>query len=295
MAFVTVFGGQKVNIGNQSDTVRVYGPGPATVHAGNGDSWFRYYDGGKAVVGNGDNSIYMSGNGVIQAGTGNNDIVELGTAHDSISVGAGQDTLWLWSNAKVTEHGKLGQDTIHVAVGNDTIFTQGEATVMGQAGWSSFGSATVMGGELIVHQSHPGGVQENIGTTTEFAVSGHITMQGGSSPTEFVGGKGSSVMLGGSGSDTFVGGSGHDTMTGGTGANVFEFVPHEKGGQHVISNFVSGDQLYVEGYSLSYLQSHNEITTSGGNTTITIDGGMTSIELKGFTSLTSSEVITHKP
>jgi Ca2+-binding RTX toxin-like protein len=295
MAFVTVHGGQNVSIGNQSDTVTVYGPGPATVHAGTGDSYFIYYDGGKAAVGNGNNSIYMQGNGTINAGSGNNNIVELNWANDTISVGAGNDNIWLWSDAKVTEQGAGGNDTIHLAVGNDTIGVQGHATVVGQAGWSSFGSATIAGGELVVKQSHPGGNQANIGTSYDSAVGGHITMMGGAAPTEFLGGTGTTVMLGGSGSDTFQGGSGHDTMTGGTGPNAFEFVAKDAGGHHVITNFTSGDQLYVEGLSLSYLQSHNDITTSGGNTTINIDGGKTSIVLQGFTGLTSSEVITHKP
>jgi Ca2+-binding RTX toxin-like protein len=293
--FVTVHGGQNVGIGNQSDTVRVYGPGPATVHAGNGDSWIKYEAGGKAYFGNGNNSIYMNGNGTIVAGSGNNDIVELNTDNDKINFGAGNDTLWLWSDANVTEKGVLGHDTIHVAVGNDTINVQGQATVVGQAGWSSFGSATINGGKLIIQQSHPGNNQANIGVSTDIAVSGQITMMGGAAATDFIAGSGTTVMIGGSGSDTFVGGSGADTMTGGSGPNVFEFLANEKGGQHVITNFASGDQLYLEGESFNYLQSHSDISSSGGNTTITLDGGATTIELKGVSSLSSSDIITHKP
>ena len=68
-----------------------------------------------------------------------------------------------------------------------------------------------------------------------------------------------------------------------------------QGGQHVIQNFVSGqDQLYIEGHSLSWLQSHHDISTSGGNTYISIDGGKTTIELQGVTSLNPSDVTTHK-
>ena len=114
-------------------------------------------------------------------------------------------------------------------------------------------------------------------------------------PTEFVGGSGSAVFKG-TGNDTFIGGSGHDTMVAGSGHNVFEFLASEKGGQHVIQNFVSGhDQLYVEGYTLSYLQSQHDITTHGGNTYISIDGGKTSIELQGVTNLHNSDITTHKP
>jgi Ca2+-binding RTX toxin-like protein len=136
-------------------------------------------------------------------------------------------------------------------------------------------AATVSGGELEVKQV--GGVVQ------ETAVSGKMTLLGGSAPTEFIGGAGSAVMKGGSGSDTFIGGSGHDTMTGGSGQNLFEFLTSGKGGQHVITNFVASDQLNVEGHTLAYLLAHGEVTTRDGNTYISIDGGKTTIELKGFT------------
>jgi Ca2+-binding RTX toxin-like protein len=174
----------------------------------------------------------------------------------------------------------------------------------------SFGSATIAGGELQILQS--GGSrndqgdgrgddrsgddhQHGSGVTQDIAVSGKMTLVGSSAHTEFVGGTGSSDFIGHSGRDTFVGGSGQDTMTGSGKHNVFEFLKSESGGQHVITNFVSGDQLYVEGHSLSYLQAHHDITVSGGNTYISIDGGKTMIELKGFTGLHNSDITTHKP
>jgi len=128
------------------------------------------------------------------------------------------------------------------------------------------------------------------------ANSGAATLVGGEYLNQFVGGSGTTLMLGGGGPDTFIGGSGSDTMTGGSNTNVFEFLSTESGGQHLITNFVSGtDTLYLEGESLSYLQTNNDITYSGGNTYISLDGGKTSVELKGVTSLTSSDVTTHKP
>jgi Ca2+-binding RTX toxin-like protein len=121
------------------------------------------------------------------------------------------------------------------------------------------------------------------GITQAIAAGGKATLLGGTGATEFVSGSGSTVMKGVSGRDTFVGGSGHDTMTGVGSHNVFEFLAAEKGGQHVITNFVSTDMLNVEGHSLSYLISNHEVTSSGGNTYISIDGGKTTIELQGVT------------
>jgi Ca2+-binding RTX toxin-like protein len=93
---------------------------------------------------------------------------------------------------------------------------------------------------------------------------------------------------------TITGGAGGDTLTGGAGKNLFEFLSADSGGAHTITNFVSQDQLYVNGYSLSYLAAQHDISVQGGNTFINIDGGKTSIELKGFTGLNSSEIVTHK-
>jgi Ca2+-binding RTX toxin-like protein len=270
-------GSETVTIGGGDHKVVVYGNG--TVYAGDGNDSITIHGKGKVIAGNGNDTITVFGS----QGRGEGDGEE-GRSHgnSTISVGSGNDSITLYGNGKITETGLSGHDTINLGSGNDTIYEQGHATVYG-----SFGSTTISGGELVVSHKH--------GVTEEIAVSGKMTLLGSGSPTEFVGGTGSSVFHGGKGSDTFIGGSGHDTMIGGSGKNVFEFLSSEKGGQHVITNFVSGDKLYIEGHSLSYLTSHHDITTSGGNTYISIDGGKTMIELKGFTSLDSSDITTHKP
>ncbi len=65
-------------------------------------------------------------------------------------------------------------------------------------------------------------------------------------------------------------------------------------GDNAITNFVSANPMSVDGYSLSYLQAHHDISSQGGNTYISIDGGKSSIELKGISSLTNSESVIHK-
>ena len=264
----TVPGGTKLNVGNYSDHVTVLGNG--TIIAGQAPYTM---------------SAVIEGNGVFQGGNGDDNVGIWGKL-GSISVGSGNDTLFLWANGTINQTGTTGMDTINLYTGDDTIFEQGHATVNGSS-YGSFGGATIAGGELKVVQAD--------GFVKDTAVSGTMTLLGSAAPTQFIGGTGSTDMIGGSGSDTFVGGSGYDTMTGGSGSNVFEFLKSEAGGQHVITNFVSGDQLYVEGESLSFLQSHHDISVSGGNTYISIDGGSTTIELKGVTSLSSSDIITHKP
>ena len=228
------------------------------------------------------NDVTVYGRGTVIAGSGN-DSIDI-TGKGTIIVGSGHDTLTLGHGGKIWQYGSAGEDTINLGKGQYTIYEQGQATVTG-----TFGQATVSGGELEVG-THGHGVTE------EIAVSGKITLLGSSANTEFVSRGGwTTDMDPGKGNDTFVGGSGHDTMIGGSGHDLFEFLKSQAGGQHVIENFVSGqDQLYLEGHSLSWLQSHGDISHSGGNTFISLDQGKTTIELEGVKTLDSSDVTTHK-
>jgi Ca2+-binding RTX toxin-like protein len=294
--------------GGSNHNVTVYGSG--TVIAGGGNDSIRIGGSGAVIVGNGRDMITVQGNASVHAGSGN-DLISIGGI-GAVSVGGGNDTLTLSRGGEFAESGLKGHDTINLGAGNDTVYEQGYAVIQG--GWTltaggpyrpegiardtfmarpseqgrfghlpvqrgpfaynEFGGATVAGGELKVIHSN--------GLTEDIAVSGRMTLLGGAS-TEFIGGSGSTVMRGGLGNDTFVGGSGHDTMVGGSGHNLFEFLASEHGGQHVITNFVSTDQLNVEGHSLAYLLTHNEVTMRDGNTYISVDGGKTTIELQGVT------------
>ncbi len=272
--------------GGGNHNVNVYGNG--TVIAGNGNNAINVSGSGNVLVGSGNNNIQIGGNATVSAGAGNNRIAIQGTAQ--VSVGGGNDTLNLYGSGRIVETGTTGHDSISLGLGNDTIYVQGTATVHGASHYrhisdgstnllystyqnASLGGATIVGGGLIENHSQ--------GITEEFAVSGKATIVGGSAPMVLGGGTGSAVLQGGSGRDTFIGGSGHDTMTGVGNHNVFEFVASPQGGTHVITNFVSGDILNVEGHNLAYLLSHGEVTTKNGNTIITVDGGRTTIELKG--------------
>ncbi len=220
--------------------------------------------------------ITVHGKGTVISGNGNDKVTITGPG--KIVMGSGVDTFTLNSGGLISQHGGAGRDTIHLGSGSTTIFEQGHATVTG----SAFGAATVFGGELKVAESH--------GVTESIAISGKVTLQGGSEADKFMGGSGSTAMFGGQGADTLIGGTGYDTMTGGKGADLFQF---SGGGHHLITDFVSGqDQLYVEGLSFNQLKSH--VTESGGNTYISLDGGKTTIELEGLKNLKAGDITTHK-
>jgi Ca2+-binding RTX toxin-like protein len=244
--------------------------------------------------------VTVYGRGTVIAGNGN-DSIDI-TGRGKIIVGSGHDTLTLGKGGEIWQVGASGVDTINMGGHCGTLHEQGTAVVSGD-----WGQVTISGGVLQIegHGDHPhdshgkshGQAPVHSGDFyKEIAVSGNLTLQGGAANSEYVGGSGTTFMPGGSGNDTFIGGSGHDTMVGGTGHDVFAFNADAAGGHHVIQNFVSGhDQLFIEGHSLDYLMSHHDITTSGGNTYIAIDGGKTTIELQGVTSLKASDITTHHP
>src|SRR5579862_311360 len=240
-----------------------------------------------SISGGGNANVHIYGNGSVAAGSGNDTIQIDGNGR--ITVGAGHDVITLnGQQGYVLQHGVNGNDTINLGTGRDSITEAGTATVHG-----AFGNATIEGGKF---QFFGKGTTAN--PFQELAVNGKATLVGGSHSNQFIGGSGSVVMQGGTGNDTFTGGSGFTTMTGGSGQNLFSigFQHTGVGGTDVITNFVSGhDQLYLEGHSYSWLTSHGDITVSHGNTFISLDGGQTTVELKGFTGLSSSDVTTtHK-
>jgi Ca2+-binding RTX toxin-like protein len=246
-----------------------------------------------SIPGGGNSNVTVYGNSAVTVGSGNNRVTMLGQGN--VTVGAGQDTINLLTGGRVVETGALGHDTINLGLRNAYIDVQGDATVLGSnllargflgqsapktspfSAMSSLGAATIAGGGVL-QILQVGGTQQDV------AFNGTMTLMGSNRPTEFVGGSGTTLEVGMSGRDTFVGGYGHDTMTGSGHNNVFNFVASSAGGDHVITDFVSGDQLNVDGHSLAYLVANQQVTTHSGNTYISADGGITTIELRGVTT-----------
>jgi hypothetical protein len=104
------------------------------------------------------------------------------------------------------------------------------------------------------------------------------TMVGGAHHTSFIGGQ--SLIAHGSASDTHTGGA---AMVHGSTNHMTTLIADHKVGTDVIKNFVTGhDKLYLESHALSYLHSNVNVTMSHGSTHIALDGGHTTIALKGF-------------
>jgi hypothetical protein len=236
---------------------------------------------------------------------GNNATVSAGVGTDSVgnanvtttaSVGS-LNTLTINESLKALS--ALGVDTINLGSGADTIVQSGQATIAnafstaGPTGVNTYSTASTT---LANARTDVNGV---LGGTKADA-SAVATVIGGALDSASVTGQNGITDVSGvfsgvkADASAIVGTAGVSTLSGGTGSTLFEFLGNETGTQSTITNFVSTDKMYVEGYSLSYLQSHNDISTQGGNTYISLDGGKTSVELKGFTGLNSSEITTHK-
>lgn len=211
-----------------------------------------------SIPGSGRVDVTVYGNGTVMAGNGTDNINITGLGQ--IVVGSGSDTLTLGQGGSITQYGVTGHDTIQIGnTGTYTINEQGSATVSG-----AFGQATISGGTVQIVEA-PGQAP------MEIVTAGHVTVIGAGSTAA------------GSGSTHTQGGSGHDTLTGSGSHNPFDFLKQEKGGQHVIHNFVSGvNHLVVEGHTLNYMLAKNEIINMHADQTmIHMDGGKTTIALHG--------------
>jgi Ca2+-binding RTX toxin-like protein len=152
----------------------------------------------------------------------------------------------------------FGHDTINLGAGNDTVFAEGQASALGSA--------------------------------QMFQTARSATLIGSAAATEFI--RSSAVKP--LGLDSATGTLGIDSVAAAGGKSVFEFIGSGPASQ-VITNFVAGhDKLYIEGYSLSYLQQHADISSHSGNTYISLSGGKTTIELQGVDHLKPTDFTTHK-
>jgi Ca2+-binding RTX toxin-like protein len=272
-----------------------------SISGGSGD--VRVHGDGTVVAGAGNYTIDATGNWHInQYGSGGNDTINLGHGHDTITE-AGHATIYGAFGSATIQGGTIefahvggtgdGSDHDHHDHrhdhGDDRSHGSGHFLQQGDNdNWRDAKTHGSLG-------QNQGGDPPNHPFYEAIAASGNATLMGGDHCTQFVGGTGNVVMTGGTGNDTFVGGSGHAIMTGGSAHNVFAFTSQGIGGHDVITNFAPGqDKLYLEGQSLNYLQSHGDVTVSQGSTWISLDGGKTTIELKGFTGLSGHDVTTHK-
>jgi len=251
-----------------------------------------------SISGSGNQDINVLGRGTVIAGNGNDSINIAGGGQ--IIVGSGNDTLSLGMGGIISQSGAAGHDTINIGAGNATVYEQGQATITG-----AFGSATISGGTFEINQtpdpttgstgsSTAHTTTHTISPTTAHTVSGGQVTQIGSAVgtsrtdqfgvswhTPFVGTAGAHMV--GVAGFAFATGAGVESMVGASSHNFFEHFTEQKVGTSLIKNFVSGaSEVHVEGKALAYLPQNHEVTTQGSHTLISLDGGMTQVEVHGL-------------
>jgi Ca2+-binding RTX toxin-like protein len=135
-----------------------------------------------------------------------------------------------------------------------------------------------------------------------FGGAGNDTIDGGNGSDYLHGGAGTDVITGGSGDDMLIGGKGNDTLTGGTGSDVFRWQLGDQGttaspAADTVADFdnsATGDKLDLRdllvGENSGNLSNYLHITTSGGNTVISIS--TTGAFSSGFSSGAVDQTIT---
>jgi hypothetical protein len=180
--------------------------------------------------------------------------------------------------------GNFGQDADHRHVGNSF-------GMNGSHGFTGRGNGQTHAERFGAHQSALGHDTISMGSGHDtlvdagraagahygYHVSHSATMAGGAHHTTFIGG--AHTLSAHVGMTSVAGGSSHQST---------HFADH-KVGTDVIRNFVTGhDKLQLEGKALSYLHSHVDVTVGHGQTLLSLDGGHTTVALKGFSHSTDS-------
>lgn len=288
-------GNDRLNGGNQADLL----------YGGDGNDTLFGEQGFDVVSGNaGNDSLYGGTDVDWMFGGIDNDRVEGGAGNDFLYGGLGFDTIYGDDgNDRITGEGQA--DALYGGNGNDTIFgEQGFDIISGDAGddrlyggtdvdWmygginndlvdGGDGNDFLYGGAGFDTLFGGNGNDRLVGEGNAdrlFGGAGNDTMFGDQGVDFLDGGAGDDFLYGGTENDTLSGGEGTDWLNGGAGADRFVFV--SGGGADVIEDFsvsTVGEVIDLSGIaglsSLSQLQISGAITMVGGNTVITLAGGV---------------------
>ena len=257
--------------------------------------------GNAAVSVRGTNAVVYGNSGTLTVtDQGLNDTVVAGTGNNTITSSASGGVYALNGQSVITAN--IGPDTIYAGTGVSTIFSNSASDVV-------FGGS---GGFEFVGQGNVSTIQAATGSVSVFGSSGsNITFTGsgaggasikagggsetinasGTSKSLYAsGGGGLAQITGGSGNDTIYTGTGNNTLTGGGGTNLFVAANGSSGGNDLITDFNTGDYVFLLGYGSSPQVITNALATatvSGGSTTITL-ADATKITFAGVSSLSAA-------
>lgn len=162
--------------------------------------------------------------------------------------------------------GHSGGESLFGTGGNDFVLGLGGADhVLGRIGNDSLDGGT--GDDTLGGNDHDDLVSGGDGRDHVSGGAGNDTVDGAAGDDRVIGHGGDDVLDGGAGNDTLLGGTGNDTLTGGADADRFVFFVG--GGDDLITDFVSGEDVIV---IRDIAGATIDIDTSGADTIITVDG-----------------------
>lgn len=229
---------------------RVYGEsGDDTLTGGDGNDTVMGGDGNDKITGEGNNVIYLDGNGVLQPG---NDLLDGGKGDDELQGeqgndylfgGSGKDTLWGDARFYSTDGSTDGNDYIDGGKDSDTLVGGGGSDVLlgGDDDDSLYGDLDSLPHESQGDDYLDGGA----GNDTLSGMYGDDVLSGGADNDSLFGGAGRDVLDGDVGDDYLAGDSGDgddadDVLNGGDGNDEI----YGAGGNDVLRGGPGTDKLY---------------------------------------------------
>lgn len=201
-----------------------------------------------------------TGDDTVTAGAGN-DTISVDHGANVVDAGLGDDLVaWFTGSANVLDGG-LGQDTLKLMQSTSLpalVFSAagGTATDFYGSTLTGFEQFIVFGNQLGDQAVLGDGADQFYGAQGDDAAIGGLgndvlhgqlgndTLKGTEGADRLAGGLGDDLLEGGAGADTLAGGIGSDTLTGGTGADRFRFAAPEQFYDH-ITDFTHGQDKLV--------------------------------------------------
>ena len=214
------------------------------------------------------------------AGSASADFIGNAGSNITINLGAGNDSVKSTSGP-ATILGGAGADTIAGSSSADSLDGGADNDVI----WAGAGNDMVIGGrgnDSLVGYTGADTLNGGDGNDTLDGGAGNDSLSGGAGADSLSGGAGNDILLGGAGNDTLWGGAGNDSLYGGNDTDTFIYRPNE--GTDTIYNYESGKDILQILTSSGAQGSFSDSSFSGGNLTLTINGGGSVV----FNSVTTS-------
>jgi Ca2+-binding RTX toxin-like protein len=283
-----------VHTGRGDDTINALGGGDDTVHAGAGRNTIQLGGGSDLVISEGRDRITLgTGSATIIASAGGGGDCDDDDDDDDDGKGAGNTSQQVWGGSgSLFFVGGAGPATVLGGTGSATIYGGNGPNEFrgGSAGnnviYAGAGRATVFGGgdgDVIFAE----GDEKQVLHAGPGAVTLYGAMAGGDNT--FHAGSGDTEIVGGWGDDRFVAGLGDSTITGGPGRDVYVFINGSSGGNDIVWNFDSNDEIVLQGYGKGAVKAAlaSQVQVGGGVQITLADS--TTVTFMGLNMLTKSD------